>query len=312
MWAGQFYFVCLIRSQKCLAFAWMNPDFLADGGADFGFNPFDETHANAGEPVGWTDDGMIENGKIVAVNSVPQHDVGTGIGEFVRDAFELVNAVGLLIDGHKERERRRQCFKRRRQVNLVKIIEEHFGGRRTAVHDHQIAFIKCANHGIESARVGQIQKLNVVAVEAFQSGIFIVAITGGKFDVLVFEVLDEVDGKETFADTALAVKNQVEAFSHIVSPGGNSSTLAMRGPRDVNAVVSGVLLAVADVVGNMVLVGAIGEVFGGTEAAARRAGRCLADNLCERFSFKTRRQNRISPDGEAGMPFCMSNSLMAR
>jgi hypothetical protein len=43
--------------------------------------------------------------------------------------------------------------------------------------------------------------------------------------------LDEVDGKETFADTALAVEDEVESFNHIVSPGGSSSTLAMCGPR---------------------------------------------------------------------------------
>jgi hypothetical protein len=44
-------------------------------------------------------------------------------------------------------------------------------------------------------------------VKAFQRGIFVVAVAGDKFDVLVFEVLDEIDGKKTFADTALAVKN---------------------------------------------------------------------------------------------------------
>jgi hypothetical protein len=55
--------------------------------------------------------------------------------------------------------------------------------------------------------MGQIQKLHVIAVKAFQRGIFVVTVAGGKFEVLVFEVLDEVDGKETFADTALAVKN---------------------------------------------------------------------------------------------------------
>jgi hypothetical protein len=44
-------------------------------------------------------------------------------------------------------------------------------------------------------------------MKAFQRGIFIVTVTGEKLDFFVFEVLDEVDGKETFADTALAVKD---------------------------------------------------------------------------------------------------------
>jgi hypothetical protein len=114
--------------------------------------------------------------------------------------------------------------------------------------------------------MGQIQKLHVVAVKAFQRGIFIVAVAGDKFDVLVLEVLDEIDGKETFADTALAVKNQIEAFGHISSPGGNISTLAMRGPRDANAEVSAGmvvgLLVVAGAGGNLVLAKASGVVFG--------------------------------------------------
>jgi hypothetical protein len=44
-------------------------------------------------------------------------------------------------------------------------------------------------------------------MKAFQRGIFVVAVAGGELDVFVFEVLDEVDGKETFADTSLAVKD---------------------------------------------------------------------------------------------------------
>jgi hypothetical protein len=31
-------------------------------------------------------------------------------------------------------------------------------------------------------------------------------------DVLVFEILNQVDGKKTFADTAFAVKNENEPF----------------------------------------------------------------------------------------------------
>ena len=35
----------------------MNPDLLADGGADFRFNAFNEAHANPVEFIGWPDRG---------------------------------------------------------------------------------------------------------------------------------------------------------------------------------------------------------------------------------------------------------------
>jgi hypothetical protein len=44
-------------------------------------------------------------------------------------------------------------------------------------------------------------------MKAFQGGIFVVAVAGGKWNVSVFEVLDEVDGEETFADTAFAIED---------------------------------------------------------------------------------------------------------
>ena len=88
--------------------------------------------------------------------------------------------------------------------------------------------------------------------------------------------------------------------------------MAIRGPRDANAEVSvGTvvgLLVVAGVGSNVALAGAIGALFDEEALSARR----LADNLCERFSFKTLRQNRMSPGGEALIPFCESSSLMAR
>ena len=42
-------------SQKGLASAGMNSDFLADGGADFRFDAFNETHADPAEIIGWPD-----------------------------------------------------------------------------------------------------------------------------------------------------------------------------------------------------------------------------------------------------------------
>ena len=44
-----------LASQKCLAFAGMNPDFLADGSADFRFDSFNKAPANSVELIGRTD-----------------------------------------------------------------------------------------------------------------------------------------------------------------------------------------------------------------------------------------------------------------
>ena len=86
----------------------------------------------------------------------------------------------------------------------------------------------------------------------------------------------------------------------------------MRGPRDVNAEVSagtgGFFAVTAGADSGVALAGAIGAPFLREILLTRR----VADNLCERFSFKTRRQNRMSPDGEALIPFWESSSLMAR
>lgn len=64
--------------------------------------------------------------------------------------------------------------------------------------------------------------------------------------------------------------------------------------------------------GIVVLAGATGTLFGEVETLERCGGCLLAGDLCERFSFKIRRQKRMSPDGDALIPFCERRSLMAR
>ena len=90
----------------------------------------------------------------------------------------------------------------------------------------------------------------------------------------------------------------------------------MRGPRDVKAEVSAGTGAgfgfMAAAGGGVAVAGATGVFLGDAEAWLRWEGRRFAGDLCERFSFKIRRQNRMSPDGDALMPFCESKSLMAR
>ena len=77
----------------------------------------------------------------------------------------------------------------------------------------------------------------------------------------------------------------------------------MRGPRVVKGVISCASPVVAGAGDGVGLAGTTGDFFCGTESEARREGRRFADGLCERFSFKTTRQNFIIPDGDALMPF---------
>jgi hypothetical protein len=66
-------------------------------------------------------------------------------------------------------------------------------------------------------------------MKPLQRRIFVVAINRDVRDAFVFEELNEVDGEETFADTAFAIEYEVETF-HVLS-GLSIRTCAMRGPR---------------------------------------------------------------------------------
>jgi hypothetical protein len=46
-------------------------------------------------------------------------------------------------------------------------------------------------------------------VESLQGRVLIVGVNGSMLDLLVLEVLDEVDGKETLPAAALSVQNRV-------------------------------------------------------------------------------------------------------
>ena len=53
-------------------------------------------------------------------------------------------------------------------------------------------------------------------MKPFQGGIFIIAVAGDVEGIFILEKLDEIDGKETFADTTLAIENKVETLNHMV------------------------------------------------------------------------------------------------
>ena len=52
-------------------------------------------------------------------------------------------------------------------------------------------------------------------METLQCRIFVVGVNGDVGDAVVFEILDKIDGKKTFADAALAIDDGVELFLHI-------------------------------------------------------------------------------------------------
>ena len=53
-------------------------------------------------------------------------------------------------------------------------------------------------------------------MKPFQRRVFVVAVNRDMGDALVFEELDEIDGEETFADAAFAIKDESQSFHWIV------------------------------------------------------------------------------------------------
>jgi hypothetical protein len=51
-------------------------------------------------------------------------------------------------------------------------------------------------------------------MSAFQGGVGIVGVNGQMWHFLVFEILNQVDGEETFAHAALGIQNEVNTFFH--------------------------------------------------------------------------------------------------
>jgi len=59
--------------------------------------------------------------------------------------------------------------------------------------------------------VAQIEKPRV-RMKPFQGRVLVVAVNRDMGDALVFEELDEIDGKETFADAAFAIRMRISLF----------------------------------------------------------------------------------------------------
>src|SRR5205814_8562932 len=94
-------------------------------------------------------------------------------------------------------------------------------------------FVRRAEHRVERARICEVEKLGI-RMEPLEGRVLVVAVESDVSNLMVFEVLDEVDGEEAFADSAFAIEDEVEAFVH-VSLWLRSSTWAIRGSRDLAA-----------------------------------------------------------------------------
>src|SRR5207247_9729845 len=105
---------------------------------------------------------------------------------------------------------------------------KQLAGRRAAIHNNEIRLLRRTENNVGLAPVCQIHELRV-SVKTLQRRILVVAINSDVSDVLVFEILNEVDGKETFAHAALTIEDKIKSF-HVLG-GLMSRTCAMRGPR---------------------------------------------------------------------------------
>ena len=147
----------------------------------------------------------------VAMRGVADHDVVALFSEFFRESLDLIHAVGFVVHRHDQCE---ACPKRRkhgRQIDLAKIIYEQVGGCGAAIHDDQIGFCQCGKKVVEFTPVAQIEKPRV-GMKPLQRRIFVVAVNRDMDDALVFQELDIIDGEETFADAAFAVKDENQSF----------------------------------------------------------------------------------------------------
>ena len=159
--------------------------------------------------------GINREGTAVTVRGVANHDVVALFTELFRQPLDLIHAVGFVVHRHDQCEFYSERRKHGRQINLGKIINEQVGGGGAAIHDHQIGFCQCVKKAVEFTSVAQIKKSRV-GMKPFQRRIFVVAVNRDMGDALVFEELDEIDGKETFADAAFAVKDENQSFHYFV------------------------------------------------------------------------------------------------
>ena len=174
------------------------------------------------------DFGGLVQSEAVAMRRVADHDVAARSAELVGQALHLVHAVQFVIHRHHQCQNRAERLEHNGGFNFDEVIEKQLAGRRAAIHNNEVRPLQRTENAVNLAPVCQIQELGV-RVKPLQSRTLVVAINGDVSDVPVFEILNEVDGEEAFAHTALAVEDKVEPF-HVLG-GLAIRTCAMRGPR---------------------------------------------------------------------------------
>ena len=147
----------------------------------------------------------------VAVRRVADDNVVALVSELVREPLDLFYTVRLVIHRHDERELCAERGQHGEQVNFGEEFNKQVGGRGTAVHDDQICLFQSGEDAVERAAFGQVQEAGV-GMKPFQRRVLVVAVNRDMGNALVFEILDEVDGEEAFANAAFAVKDENQSF----------------------------------------------------------------------------------------------------
>ena len=155
------------------------------------------------------------NGEAVAVRGIANDNVIATVFEFIGHSLNLINAVRFVIHRHDQRELGVIRREHRWQINFVEKINKQVGGCGAAIHDDQIGLCQCRKNGVKIMPFAQIEKPRV-GMKPFQRRVLVVAVNRDMSDALVFEELDEIDGKETFADAAFAIKDENQSFHWIV------------------------------------------------------------------------------------------------
>ncbi len=153
----------------------------------------------------------FKNGETVTVCGVANDNVIAPVFEFIGHSLNLIHAVGFVIHRHDQGELGIKRCQHGWQIYFVEKINKQVGGCGAAIYDDQICFCQRCKYGVEVAPFAQIKKPRV-GMKPFQRRVLVVAVNRDMGNALVFEILDEVDGEEAFANAAFAVKDENQSF----------------------------------------------------------------------------------------------------
>jgi len=163
--------------------------------------------------------GAVKEFKAFAVGGIANDDIVALLAELVGEPLHLIHAVGFMVDGHDQSQSGTESVQHGGEIDQREVVNERIGGRSTTVHDDEAGFFQGGEERIWPLRFVELDE-GRFGMEAGERGVFVVAVKDGMGNGLVFEILDEVDGKETFADTAFAVEDEVETFHGLVGVDG--------------------------------------------------------------------------------------------